>query len=404
MPNVHSHAFQRVMAGLTEVAGDAADHFWSWREVMYRFVDRLEPEDVEAVSAFAFAEMLEAGYTRVAEFHYLHHAVDGAAYADIGEMATRIAAAAEISGIGLTLLPVFYAHGNFGGSPPSAGQRRFINDIERYARLLDASRRAIAPLGGARLGVAPHSLRAVSPEELAAVTALVDSAAPIHLHIAEQRKEVEDCVAWCGQPPVEWLADHVPLDARWCLVHATHVNARELTSLAASGAVAGLCPITEANLGDGVFPTRAYLDAGGRWAIGSDSNVLIDAAAELRALEYAQRLTRQRRNVLGGVPSGASTGRTLWQGALEGGLRAHAESLPALSVGAAADLVSLDVSHPALAGHRRDAALDGFVFAARESAVDCVWRAGRKLVSGGAHRVREPLRVRYRALLSRVLG
>jgi len=392
LPNVHSHAFQRGMAGLTEIAGDTADHFWSWREVMYRFVDRLDPDDVEAISAFAFAEMLESGYTRVAEFHYLHHDPRGEPYGQLAELAQRIVAAAEISGIGLTLLPVLYAHANFGSLPPTPGQRRFINDIERFARLLEGCREAVRALAGARVGVAPHSLRAVAPQELSAVVALAG------------REEVEDCIAWCGLPPVQWLLRQVPLDSRWCLVHATHASPAELSAVAASGAVVGLCPITEANLGDGVFPTRAYVDAAGQWGIGTDSNVVVDAAGELRMLEYAQRLTHERRNVLGGRPAGISTGRALWQGALEGGRRAHAESSPALSVGTWADIVSLDVRHPALIGRRGDAVLDSLIFAARAGVVDCVWRAGRKVVTGGLHRERATLSARYRAVLEGLLG
>ncbi len=404
LPNVHSHAFQRGMAGLTEIAGPAADNFWSWREVMYRFVDRLTPADVEAVSAFAFAEMLEAGFTRVAEFHYLHHDPRGAPYADLGELAARIAAAAAASGIGLTLLPVLYAHANFGGVPPTPGQRRFLNDIDRYARLLESSRRAIAPLAGARLGIAPHSLRAVTPDELAAARALAGAEGLIHLHIAEQRKEVEDCLAWCGQRPVEWLASHVPLDARWCLVHATHLADTELAAVAGSGAVAGLCPITEANLGDGIFPAREYLDAGGTFGIGSDSNVLIDAASELRQLEYVQRLSAMRRNVLGTGGARCSTGRALLQGAVAGGRRAHGLAPAALAVGADADLISLNTDHAALLGREGDNALDSFIFAARGTAVDCVWRAGRKLVAGGVHVDRERLTASYREALARLLA
>jgi formiminoglutamate deiminase len=401
IPNVHSHAFQRAMAGLTESAGPGADSFWTWRNLMYRFVERLGPEDLEAISAFAFAEMLEAGFTRVGEFHYLHHDRDGTPYADLGELAARIAAAAQDTGIGLTLLPVFYAHSNFGGVPPGQGQRRFINDLDGFARLLEASRRAVQALDDARVGVAPHSLRAVTLQELTALVALAPTA-PLHLHIAEQVKEVNDCIAWCGRRPVEWLLDHQPVDARWCLVHATHVNAEEAHRLAASAAIAGLCPITEANLGDGIFPASEYLAAGGGCAIGTDSNVMVNAAEELRTLEYAQRLTHRRRNVLArGLEH--STGRCLLEAAVSGGTQALGGERRGLVVGAAADIVSLDTAHDALLYREGDALLDSWIFAARTPAIDCVWRHGRKLVSGGQHIRREAIAARYRRVLAQLL-
>jgi formimidoylglutamate deiminase len=403
IPNVHSHAFQRAMAGLTESAGPGADSFWTWRNLMYRFVERLSPEDLEAISAFAFAEMLEAGFTRVGEFHYLHHDREGTPYADIGELASRIAAAAQESGIGLTLLPVFYAHSNFGSTAPSQAQRRFINDLEQFAKLLDASRRAIVPLQAGRIGVAPHSLRAVSPQELAALMSMAPNV-PVHLHIAEQLKEVADCIAWCGSRPVDWLLDHASVDERWCLVHATHVNPDEVHRLAACGAVVGLCPLTEANLGDGIFPASEFLSAGGSYGIGTDSNVLINSAEELRTLEYAQRLMHRRRNVLArGVEH--STGRSLIDAAIAGGARAlGGDQPPGLMVGADADIVSLDTTHDALASRRGDALLDSWIFAARGSVIDCVWRFGRKVVSGGRHVRRDAITTRYRRVLADLLA
>jgi formimidoylglutamate deiminase len=400
--NVHSHAFQRAMAGLTESAGPGADSFWTWRNLMYRFVERLDPEDVEAISAFAFVEMLESGFTRVGEFHYLHHDRDGTPYADPGEVAARVAAAAQDSGIGLTLLPVFYAHSNFGGVPPGAGQRRFISNLEGFAHLLEASQRAVQALDAARVGVAPHSLRAVTAQELTALVLLAPSA-PLHLHIAEQVKEVNDCIAWCARRPVEWLLDHHPVDERWCLVHATHINAEEAHRLAASAAVAGLCPITEANLGDGIFPALEYLEAGGACAIGTDSNVLISAAEELRVLEYAQRLSHRRRNVLaGGVE--LSTGRRLFDAAVAGGAQALGCERRGLVAGADADIVSLDTAHDALISRRGDALLDSWIFAARAPMVDCVWRYGRKLVAGGRHVRRDAIAARYQRVLAGLLS
>jgi len=312
--NVHSHGFQRGMAGLSERRSRPDDNFWSWREIMYRFLDRLTPEDVAAITAQAYVEMLEGGFTRVGEFHYLHHDPAGATYADPAEMAGAIVEASAATGIGLTLLPVFYAHGNFGGAAPSPGQRRFLCDIDGFALLLDGARAKLA--GDANIGIAPHSLRAVGPEELAALLAMSPTG-PVHIHAAEQVKEVEDCVAWSGARPVEWLLDNAGVNERWCLIHSTHVDARETSRLAAVGAVAGLCPITEANLGDGIFPAIDYLAAGGAFGVGTDSNILIDAAGELRALEYSQRLAHRARALLAGEAS-PFVGANLYARALAG--------------------------------------------------------------------------------------
>ena len=284
LPNLHSHAFQRGMAGLAETRGPGSDSFWSWRTVMYRFALSMTPEDVEAVAAQLYVEMLEAGFTRVGEFHYLHHDRDGGRYGDVAEMAARIAAAASATGMALTLLPVFYAHAGFGGTPPGEGQRRFINDRDSYMALLERCRALTAALPEGVTGVAPHSLRAVTPQELAEVVAMAGEG-PIHIHIAEQVKEVEDSIAWSGRRPVEWLLDNQPVDARWCLIHATHMTQDVTQGMARAGAVAGLCPVTEANLGDGTFPAPGFLAAGGRYGVGSDSNVLIGLPDELRQLE-----------------------------------------------------------------------------------------------------------------------
>jgi formimidoylglutamate deiminase len=386
LPNVHSHAFQRGMAGLAEARGPGSDDFWSWRELMYRFVDRLSPDDLEAIAAQAYAEMLESGFTRVGEFHYLHHAPDGHAYADPAEMAARIAAAAEDTGIGLTLLPVFYAHGGFGGAPAGEAQRRFLHDPDSFAALVESARNLTDVVG-----IAPHSLRAVTPDELRAILPL---GGPVHIHIAEQVKEVEDCIAWSGARPVEWLMGEMTVGPDWTLVHATHVTAAESHAVAASGAVVGLCPITEANLGDGIFPAAGYLDAGGAIGVGSDSNVGIDAAEELRLLEYGQRLNARSRNVL--APSrGGSTGARIFAAALEGGRR---------SLGATDDAwVSLNSADPAFAHRSGDAILDSWIFAAR-APVDCVWRNGVKLVEGGRHIHADAIAARYRHTLARILA
>jgi formimidoylglutamate deiminase len=399
--NLHSHAFQRGMAGLAETRGPVGDDFWTWRAVMYRFVDRLGPGDVEAIAALAYAEMLESGFTRVGEFHYLHHDLDGRPYADPAELAARIAAASATTGIGLTLLPVFYAQSGFDGAPPKAEQRRFINTPDSFAGLVEDSRRVVRDLPDAVVGVAPHSLRAVTPEQLAQI-APMSAGAPIHIHIAEQVREVEDCVAWSGQRPVAWLLDHAPVDARWCLVHATHMTEAETDRVAASGAVAGLCPITEANLGDGIFPAPRFLAAGGRFGVGSDSNVLIDAAEELRTLEYGQRLVRRGRNVLA-APERDSVGGALFAGALAGGAQALGLGSPGLATGAPADIVCLDAGHPSLTSRHGDALLDGWIFAARGGAVASVWRRGRKVVEARRHVGRDAIARDYRRALSRLL-
>ena len=397
--NVHSHGFQRGMAGLSERRSRPDDNFWSWREIMYRFLDRLTPEDVAAITAQAYAEMLETGFTRVGEFHYLHHDPAGVTYADPAEMAGAIARASGETGIGLTLLPVFYAHGNFGAAPPSPGQRRFLNDVDGFAALLDASRSKLS--GDANIGIAPHSLRAVTPDELAALLDMSPTG-PVHIHAAEQVKEVADCVAWGGARPVEWLLGNAGVDDRWCLIHSTHLDEREVQRLAASGAVAGLCPITEGNLGDGIFPAVDYLAAGGRFGIGTDSNILVDAAQELRALEYSQRLAQRARALLASEEA-PFVGANLFARALQGG--AQALGVPAgLDVGHAADIVSLDLDHPSFAGSDDATLLDRWIFAARAGAVDSVWRAGIKRVEKGRHVEAEAIGAAYRACIARLLA
>ncbi len=402
LPNLHSHAFQRGMAGLAERAGRGDDSFWTWREVMYRFVDRLDPEGVRGIAALAYAEMLESGFTRVGEFHYFHHDVDGRPYGDLAATAEAIAAAAGETGIGLTLLPVFYAHSGFGGAAPTRGQRRFVNDVDRFAKLLEGSRAAVTGLDDAVVGVAPHSLRAATADELASVAAMA-AGAPIHIHIAEQMPEVEACLAWSGARPVEWLYDHADVGSDWCLVHATHITDAERHAIVASGAVAGLCPITEANLGDGLFPAREFLAEGGRFGVGSDSNVEIDAAAELRLLEYGQRLAHRGRNLLA-AGADASTGASLYRGALAGGGQALGRPGTGLAVGEAADIVSLKVGDPFFSGRSGDAILDSWIFGGGRRLVDCVWRGGVKQVAGGRHIARDTIDARYRATIARLLA
>jgi len=396
IPNLHSHAFQRAMAGLAERRGPAQDSFWTWREVMYRFLERLGPDDVEAIAAYAFADMLEAGFTSVAEFHYLHHSPDGTPYADVAELARRHLAAAEDTGIGITMLPVFYAHATFGGEPPTPGQRRFINDPGRFACIVEALQK-----DGATVGVAPHSLRAATPDELKAILPLASG--PVHIHAAEQVKEVEDCLAWSGQRPVEWLLDHAGVDHRWCLIHATHLTPGETLGLARSGAVAGLCPITEANLGDGIFPASDYLAAGGRFGVGTDSNIAIDAAGELRQLEYAQRLCHRGRNLLSQT-EGESTGRALLTGAHRGGAQALGQPLGAFAIGCRADVVCLDMTHPDLTGRSDDLAVDTWVFSLGRGVVGSVYAGGKRVVENGRHVGRAAIDARYRTVVKELLG
>lgn len=404
MPNLHSHAFQRAMAGLTERAGQggaAEDSFWSWRQVMYGFVDQLTPQQVEAIAAQLYVEMLKAGYTAVAEFHYLHHDQEGRPYADPAEMSERVLAAARHAGIGITHLPVLYAQGGFGGQPPKPGQRRFLHGLEAYLRLLEElwSRHRADPQF--RLGIAPHSLRAVTPELLGAAVAgldRLDDRAPIHIHIAEQTLEVEECLTWSRQRPVEWLLDHAPVGDRWCLVHATHMTATETDRLARSGAVAGLCPTTEANLGDGFFPAIAFLAAGGAIGVGSDSHISVSPVEELRWLEYGQRLIERRRNRLAG--RSGSVGADLYQAALAGGATALGRPVGRLAAGARADLLVLDAGHPALCGKAGNRLVDAFVFAGNSNPVRDVMVGGRWVVEAGRHHAEEAVLARFRATMA----
>jgi formiminoglutamate deiminase len=391
MPNLHSHTFQRAIAGLTEYRALGADNFWSWREQMYRFALRMSPDDVEAAASQAFTEMLESGFTAVAEFHYLHHAPDGRPYADIAEMASRIAAAAAGTGIELLLLPVFYAHANFGGLTPTPGQRRFICTMDEFSALHERCE-ALAPTG-----IAPHSLRAVTPDELAALVQLRQNR-PFHLHISEQTQEVADCMAWSGIRPIDWLLSHTPVDENWCLIHATHANAQERAGIQKSGAVVGFCPITEANLGDGIFPAHNF---GGNFGIGTDSNVLIDAAQELRQLEYAQRLAIRARNVMASAATPATATR-LYQRALAGGAQAVGQS-GGLRVGKPASFVTLDMPALGPAAQTPETALNLAVFAARRPAIDTVWVRGQKLVTGGRHLRAEQTRRGFDAMLRGLL-
>lgn len=400
--NLHSHAFQRGFAGLTERRGEgASDHFWTWREEMYRFARTILPEDLEAIAALGQIEMLESGFTGVAEFHYVHHRPDGGGFDDPAEMAAAVVRAAATTGIGLTLLPVFYAHGGFGGRPTGEGQRRFVTDIDGFSRLVEAAARHVARLPGGRIGIAPHSLRAVAPDELVELVAR-HGAGPVHVHVAEQVAEVEDCLAATGRRPVDRLMDLVEVGANWCLVHATHVDAAEVARMAAARAVVGLCPITEADLGDGIFPAVDFVDRAGRLGVGSDSNVLISLPQELRLLEQSQRLRDRARNRMASPPK--STGRSLFDAARSGGAAALGLEGAGLAIGAPADLVALDADHPALVGRDGDALLDAWIFAAATNPVRDVWARGRRVVTGGRHVARAEVEAGWRRTLAGIAG
>ena len=384
MPNLHSHAFQRAMAGLAEVAGNPNDSFWTWRDLMYRLVGEISPEQLGIIARQLYIEMLKAGYTSVAEFHYVHHDLSGKPYTNPAELALRISEAARSTGIGLTLLPVLYTHAGFGGQAPNDGQRRFINSTEHYLKLQQQLAPLLAGQPAQALGVCFHSLRAVTPEQIHEVMSASNSTCPVHIHIAEQQKEVDDCLSWSGKRPIEWLYDNVEVDARWCLVHATHANADEVTRMARSQAVAGLCLTTEANLGDGIFPAVNYLAQGGRLGIGSDSHVSLSVVEELRWLEYGQRLRDQRRNRLhrAGQPM---VGRTLFDAALAGGAQAMGQPVAGLAVGQRADWLVLDGNDPYLATAHEDAILNRWLFAGGDRQVRDVLVNGKWAVREGHH-------------------
>ncbi|MEO8751886.1 MAG: formimidoylglutamate deiminase [Casimicrobiaceae bacterium] len=401
MPNLHSHAFQRALAGRTgHVAPGNDDSFWTWRKAMYAFLDRVDADAFEAIAAQAYVEMARAGYASVAEFHYVHHDPAGKPYGDPAELAWRIVAAAATAGLGLTLLPVFYAHGGFGGMPTTAAQRRFVHTPYTFTHLHDKLGASAAEHDYV-LGIAPHSLRAVTAEELGQLVRLAGLSAPIHIHAAEQTREVDECYALNRMRPVEWLLTQAHVDSRWCLVHATHMTEREVAALAASGAVAGLAPTTEADLGDGSFPGIAYLAANGRFGVGSDSNTNISPFAELRQFEWSQRIRARRRNVLP-VTGNATIGTSLWARAALGGAQALAQPTGAIAAGRYADLVVLDTSDPALAEQDHEDILDAAIFGPVHTPVRDVMARGRFIVQEGRHAQQNAVFARYRATLARL--
>ena len=404
IPNVHSHAHQRAMAGLGERAGGAAaDSFWTWRQVMYHYLERIGPEQLHAIATQLYVEMLKRGYGCVGEFQYLHHDPDGNPYADRAEMTLQCLAAARAVGIGFTALPVLYRYGGFGGAEPVAGQKRFLNDADGFGEILACLRQATTDDADAAVGIAPHSLRAIDAALLGEVLAAHDDCAAIHIHIAEQTREVDDCVAWSGARPVEWLYEHFDVDAEWCLIHATHMTAAETARVAASGAIVGLCPTTEANLGDGLFNAEAYFAARGAWAIGSDSHISIDPVEELRWLEYGLRLATRRRSLASDAAT-PNPGRYLLDGAWAGGARACGRRCGRIEVGYRADLVVLDADHPRLHGRARDDLLDSWVFSGNENLVRDVYIGGRKVIDAGHHADEARIAQAYRATLDDLAG
>lgn len=375
MPNVHSHVWQRGFVGRTEVRGD----FWAWRDTMYRYAQGLDPEDLYVIATQTYGDMLKAGYTWVGEFHYLHHTPNGSPYDNPAEMSEQVIQAALDVGIGITLLPVLYKYSNFGSQPAKPEQQRFVHDADGFLRLLASLHSKYADNPQVRIGCAPHSLRAVDPDLLSDV--LANAAGPKHLHIAEQPREIADCVDWCGKRPVEWLMDNIDIDSSWCLVHATHVNSAELESIAASGAVVGLCPTTEANLGDGIFPAEQFLQLAGNFAIGSDSQVSIDPAEELRMLEYGQRLTQGRRGILAGENQ-PSVGEHMFTRALAGGASASGREPLGIAVGASADLIVLDGNSPLLDDKEGHEIIDTWIFSGGSHLVVDVMTQGQWRVRG----------------------
>ncbi|CAI8888959.1 formimidoylglutamate deiminase [Pseudomonas sp. IT-P176] len=403
MPNLHSHAFQRAMAGLAEVAGNPNDSFWTWRDLMYRLVGKISPDQLGVIARQLYIEMLKCGYTSVAEFHYVHHDHNGQAYADPAELSLQISQAASAAGIGLTLLPVLYSHSGFGGQAPNDGQRRFINSTQNYLDLQARLQPIVAQQPAQRLGLCFHSLRAVTPQQISDVLAASDQQCPVHIHIAEQQKEVDDCLAWSGRRPLQWLYENTEVDQRWCLVHATHANPEEVSLMAKSRAIAGLCLTTEANLGDGIFPAVDFLAQGGRMGIGSDSHVSLSVVEELRWLEYGQRLRDQRRNRLYGAEQ-PMVGRTLYDAALDGGAQALGQAIGALEVGKRADWLVLDGNDPYLATASGDAILNRWLFAGGDRQVRDVLVNGKWVVRDGHHAGEEESNRAFTQVLRDLLG
>lgn len=405
MPNIHSHAFQRAMAGLAEYAQEDESSFWTWRQVMYDFLGKLTPEDQEAIAAQLYVEMLKAGYTAVCEFHYLHNDIDGTPYADPATTSYGVIHAARTTGIGLTHIPVLYMNGGVDGRKPDDGQKRFINTPETILDLVSSLRSEFTDNPDIHLGFAPHSLRGVSIDvmgEAIDVVRRIDPAMPIHIHTAEQKREVDDCVAFYGQGPVAEILDRLPVNAHWCFIHATHMNDAETRNLARSGAVVSLCPSTEGSLGDGLFNLGPYIRYGGRFGIGSDSHISISPVEELRWLEYGQRLAHKKR-LIAVDDRDSHNGAFLYKRALAGGAQATGRALGRLEAGYRGDFIVLDDNHPLLYGRAEDGLLDSFVFAGNVPLVRDVIVGGRRVITQGRHEHENEIAAAYRRVVDRIL-
>lgn len=392
MINLHSHAFQRAMAGMAEIAGEGPDSFWTWRDLMYRFALAITPEQINAIAAQLYSECLRYGYTSVCEFHYLHRDPQGVFYADPAEMAKQVIAAANDTGMGITMLPVLYSFADFNDQALRHDQRRFssnVDDILNIISHLEKSRN-----GQVQVGVAPHSLRAASVSQIQSIVNSLDINRPIHIHIAEQQKEVDACLAATGMRPVELLLETQNVDSRWCLVHATHLNQQEVKRMAVSGAVAGICTTTEGNLGDGFFELPSYIDAGGIFGIGSDSHVSQSAVEELRWLEYGQRLRTQRRNVAS-IPSQRRVADYLWQSCLIGGEKASGRKVGKLKENYRADFLVLDNAHPNIMNVCSEELLSHFIFSGNDQLIRDVYVGGSEVVKNGRHKNQEKINAQF---------
>jgi formimidoylglutamate deiminase len=404
MVNCHSHAFQRAFAGFSEQGIEGQDSFWTWRKIMYKFLGQLTAENAQIIATQLYIEMLKMGYTRVAEFHYLHHDISGNPYDELATMASAIFDAAKSSGIGLTLLPVLYRYSGFGQQAATEGQQRFINSSEQFNQLVSECFSLSETYPNTNVGIAPHSLRAVDLSSLTCAVEhvrLLDAKAPIHIHIAEQQKEVDDCLATYGKRPVQWLLDNVPMDKYWCLIHATHIDEKERQGIIASQAIAGICPTTEANLGDGIFPTTDFLAEKGTFAIGSDSHISVNPIEELRWLEYAQRLIKQQRAVLANEKQ-MSVGQNLWQQAALGGAQSTNSNTGELALGKQADLLVLDDEKMALFAHDEKHLLDSVIFATQTNVVKDVMVNGCWVIKAGVHDEQQKAQLAFAKMLAKL--
>lgn len=410
MVNCHSHAFQRAFAGFSEQGSEGQDSFWTWRKIMYQFLTQLNHDDAQVIAQQLYIEMLKKGYTRVAEFHYLHHDIDGSNYTGndlntgLATMANAIFSAAQKAGIGLTMLPVLYQHAGFGEQSPSTGQKRFINSTAQFNQLVTDCFELTKQYSNTNIGIAPHSLRAVGKKAITAAIHHVrelDNKAPIHIHIAEQQQEVVDCLAYYDKRPVQWLLENFELDQQWCLIHATHINEQEQQGIADSKASVGICPTTEANLGDGIFPTTQFLALNGTIAIGSDSHISVNPVEELRWLEYAQRLTKQQRALLTSSNT-ASVGQNLWQKAAAGGAQSTNSNTGAIAVGKQADLLVLDEKQTSLFANSNKHILDSVIFASQQTVVKDVMVNGEWAIRDGVHTLEQSSADNFTKLLEKL--